>query len=123
MLVDEHDTPILDALEEPGIATNNRNYLRGVYATIKSCDAHFRFCFLTGVSKFSKVSLFSGLNNLIDITLEPAFSSICGYAENDLDTVFAPELPGRDRVRIRDWYNGYCWGARRGSITPSTCRC
>ena len=118
VLVDEYDKPILDALEEPGIATNNRNYLRGLYATIKSCDAHVRFCFLTGVSKFSKVSLFSGLNNLIDITLEPAFSSICGYTENDLDTVFAPELPGLDRERIRDWYNGYCWGGEERVYNP-----
>ena len=64
VLVDEYDKPILDALEEPDIARANRDYLRGLYATIKSCDAHVRFCFLTGVSKFSKVSLFSGLNNL-----------------------------------------------------------
>ena len=53
-------------------------------------DAHVRFTFLTGVSKFSKVSLFSELNNLTDLTLDPVYSSICGYTEGDLDTVFAP---------------------------------
>jgi len=55
------------------------------------------------------VSLFSGVNNLKDITLDPRYSSICGYTETDLDAVFAPELPGLDRDAIRDWYNGYSW--------------
>ena len=55
------------------------------------------------------MSLFSGLNNLTDITMDPEFSSICGYTEADLDAVFAPELPGLDREGIRDWYNGYSW--------------
>ena len=118
VLVDEYDKPILDALDAPDIARNNRNYLRGLYATIKSCDAHVRFCFLTGVSKFSEVSLFSGLNNLIDITLEPPYSAICGYTEADLDTVFAPELPGLDRERVRDWYNGYGWGGAETVYNP-----
>ena len=58
------------------------------------------------------MSLFSGLNNLKDITLDPRYAAICGYTETDLDTVFTPELPGLDRERIRDWYNGYNW---RGS--------
>ena len=57
---------------------------------IKDGDAHVRLCFLTGVSKFSKVSLFSGLNNLIDITLEPPWSALCGYTGGDLDAVFGP---------------------------------
>ena len=118
VLVDEYDKPILDALEEPDIARANRDYLRGLYATIKDCDAHVRFCFLTGVSRFSKVSLFSGLNNLRDITLNPTYSTVCGYTEADLDAVFAPELPGLDRERIRDWYNGYCWGGRGKGLQP-----
>ena len=109
VLIDEYDKPILDALEVPEIACANRDYLRGLYATIKDCDAHVRFTFLTGVSKFSKVRLFSGLNNLTDITIDPRYSAICGYTETDLDTVFAPELPGLDRDEIRDWYNGYSW--------------
>ena len=109
VLVDEYDKPILDALEHPEVARANRDYLRGLYSTIKFADAHIKFSLLTGVSKFSKVSLFSGLNNLVDITLEPEYSAICGYTEADLDTVFAPELPGLDRERIREWYNGYRW--------------
>ena len=109
VLVDEYDKPILDALDVPEVARANRDFLRGLYATIKDSDAHVRFTFLTGVSKFSKVSLFSGLNNLTDITLEPAYSAVCGYTDADLDTVFAPELAGLDRRAIRDWYNGYSW--------------
>ena len=109
VLVDEYDKPILDALDVPEVARANRDDLRGLYAVIKDSDAHIRFSFLTGVSKFSKVSLFSGLNNLTDITLDPRYSAICGYSDADLDTVFAPELPGLDRDAIREWYNGYGW--------------
>ena len=109
VLVDEYDKPILDALEVPEVAYANRDYLRGLYSAIKVSDAHIQFAFLTGVSKFSKVSLFSGLNNLKDITLDARYSAICGYTDADLDAVFAPELPGLDRDEIRRWYNGYSW--------------
>ena len=111
VLVDEYDKPILDALENPDLARANRDYLRGLYGMIKACDQHIRFVFLTGVSKFSKVSLFSGLNNLNDITLDQRYAAICGYTEEDLDKVFTPHLQGLDREQIRDWYNGYNWGA------------
>ena len=97
ILVDEYDKPILDALDTPAVARANRDFLRGLYAVVKDGDAHIRFSFIAGVSKFSKVSLFSGLNNLTDITLEPDYSAICGYTDADLDTVFAPELGGLDR--------------------------
>ena len=109
VLIDEYDKPILDALSTPEVARANRDFLRGLYSNIKFADSHIRFTFLTGVSKFSKVSLFSGLNNLKDITLDPRYSALCGYTDADLDTTFAPELPGLDRQVIRDWYNGYAW--------------
>ena len=118
MLVDEYDKPILDALEQREIARANRDYLGGLYGTIKASDAHVRFAFLTGVSKFSKVNLFSQLNNLTDITLDPVYSSICGYTEGDLDTVFAPELDGVDRERVREWYNGYSWRGAEKLYNP-----
>ena len=118
VLVDEYDKPILDALEAPEVARANRDYLRGLYGVIKTSDAHIRFTFLTGVSKFSKVSLFSGLNNLIDITLDRHYSAICGYTEGDLDSVFAAELPGLDREAIRDWYNGYGWRGAEKVYNP-----
>ena len=118
VLVDEYDKPVLDALETPEVARANRDYLRGLYGVIKDSDAHVRFTFLTGVSKFSKVNLFSQLNNLTDITLDKRYSAICGYTEGDLDTVFAPELPGLDRERIREWYNGYRWRGTEKVYNP-----
>ena len=118
VLVDEYDKPILDALEDPETARANRDYLRGLYGVIKDCDAHVRFTFLTGVSKFSKVNLFSQLNNLIDITLDRRYSGICGYTEADLDTVFAPELAGLDREQVRHWYNGYRWRGTEKVYNP-----
>ena len=118
VLVDEYDKPILDALDVPEVARANRDYLRGLYATIKDCDAHVRFTFVTGVSRFSRVSLFSGLNNLKDITLDPRYSALCGYTDADLDTVFAPELPGLDRDAIREWYDGYNWRGEENVYNP-----
>ena len=76
VLLDEYDKPILDALEVPEVARTNRDYLRGLYSVIKDSDAHIRFSSLTGVSRFSKLSLFSGLNNVTDITLDPHYSAI-----------------------------------------------
>ncbi|MFA7606052.1 MAG: ATP-binding protein [Rhodocyclaceae bacterium] len=109
VLVDEYDKPILDNLTRPERARQMRDGLRDLYSVIKGQDAHIKFAMLTGVSKFSKVSLFSGLNNLFDITVSPTYSAICGYTDTDVDTVFAPELPGLDRELIREWYNGYNW--------------
>ena len=109
VLVDEYDKPILDRIEDKTKALEIREVLKDFYSVIKDSDAYIRFAFLTGVSKFSKVSLFSGLNNLQDITLDARYSAICGYTDADLDRVFAPELPGLDRAEIRQWYNGYNW--------------
>ncbi len=109
VLIDEYDKPILDNLTEPEIARQMRDGLRNLYSVLKGQDAHIKFALLTGVSKFSKVSLFSGLNNLNDITVDARYSAICGYTDEDVDQVFAPELPGLDRDEIRRWYNGYNW--------------
>ena len=109
VLVDEYDKPILDVLDDPELAKANRDYLRGFYGIVKGSAEHVRFVFVTGVSMFSKVSLFSGLNNLEDISLDPRYATVCGYTDADLDTVFAPELPGLDREEVRRWYNGYHW--------------
>ena len=109
LLVDEYDRPINDALRTPQIAESHRDFLRGVYGVVKDCDADIRFSFFTGVSKFSKVSIFSDLNNLTDITLDPRFAAICGYTDADLCKVFAAELRGLRRETIRSWYNGYSW--------------
>jgi len=109
VLVDEYDKPILDNITKSTIALGMREGLRNVYSVIKDSDSHVKFAFLTGVSKFSKVSIFSGLNNLNDITLDRKYATICGYTEGDLDQVFASELSGFDREEIRRWYNGYRW--------------
>ena len=109
VLVDEYDKPILDVIDNPEMATTNRDYLRGFYGIIKDSARDVRFVFVTGVSMFSRVSLFSGLNNLRNISLDPNYATICGYTDRDLNTVFAPELPGLDREEIREWYNGYHW--------------
>ena len=109
VLVDEYDKPILDVIDDPEMATANRNWLRGFYGIIKGSARDVRFVFVTGVSMFSRVSLFSGLNNLRNISLDPNYATICGYTDTDLDTVFAPELPGLNRDEIRGWYNGYHW--------------
>ncbi len=109
VLVDEYDKPILDNITDSAVALDMREGLKDIYSVLKDADEHLRFVFITGVSKFSKVSLFSGLNHLEDITLDPRYSAICGYTDADVDTVFEPELPGLDREEIRRWYNGYNW--------------
>ncbi len=112
VLVDEYDKPILDTLENRTLVRANRDYLRGLYGVIKDCARHVRFVFVTGISMYSKVSLFSGLNNLDDISLDLKYNTICGYTDADLDAVFAPELSDLDREDIREWYNGYRWSWR-----------
>jgi hypothetical protein len=88
ILVDEYDKPILDNIENIPEALVIRDGMRDFYTKIKDNDEYLRFAFLTGVSKFSKVSLFSGLNNLEDISLNPDFGNICGYTQLDVETVF-----------------------------------
>jgi hypothetical protein len=109
VLIDEYDKPILDNIASPELAVTMRERLKNLYSVLKDADAHLKFVFITGVSKFSKVSLFSGLNHLNDITLDARFSSLCGYAEDELHRVFAERLEGEDTAKIRHWYNGYAW--------------
>ena len=119
VLVDEYDKPILDALDEPETARANRDDLRGLYGTIKACDAHVELTFITGVSRFSRVSLFSDLNNLTDLTLDPDYAAICGYTDADLDAVFAAELPGLDRDRSASGTTATTGWAATRCTTPS----
>ncbi len=118
VLVDEYDKPILDTLEDPELAKAHRDALRGFYGVIKGAARHVRFVFLTGISMFSKVSLFSGLNNLWDISLDPSYATLCGYTDGDLDETFEAELPGLDRDEIRRWYIGYHWRGREKVYNP-----
>ena len=106
ILIDEYDKPILDNITDSERAKEMRDGLRNFYSVIKGADAHIKFVFITGVSKFSKVNLFSGLNNIKDITLDERFATICGYTETDL-SIFGEWLQGVDREKLRLWYNGY----------------
>lgn len=112
VLIDEYDKPILDNILEPHKARELREGLKNLYSVLKDADPHLRMVLLTGVSKFSKASLFSGLNNLRDITLSPDHATVCGYTDEDIDRVFKPELGTLNRDMIRDWYNVYRWGGQ-----------
>ena len=107
ILVDEYDKPILDNIDNPEIAKKIRNGLVNLYSVIKGSDALLRFAFLTGVSKFTKTSIFSGLNNITDISLDIPYGDICGYSQNDVETTFKPYLDGVDMQMLKTWYNGY----------------
>jgi hypothetical protein len=125
VLVDEYDMPILDALDGPvEIIDEIRKFLQSFYKVLKTADEHLRFVFLTGVSKFSKVSIFSGLNNLNDITLDAEYAALCGYTQDELERYFdsaidemalAQQRSRQDLLeRIRYWYNGFSWDG----VTP-----
>mgnify|MGYP000861198471 CR=1 FL=1 len=86
-----------------------RDILKDFYSSIKPLDEYLHFVFFTGVSRFSKTGIFSGLNNLNDITLDEKYSSVCGYTHADLITVFPDYLSQFDPDTVKMWYNGYSW--------------
>ena len=114
VLIDEYDKPILDNITNSVVASAMRNGLRNFYSVIKTQDANLKFALLTGVSKFSKVSLFSDLNNLDDLTLDPNFADICGYTQSELEATFAEYLVDGmvDKSELKRWYNGYNFAGR-----------
>ena len=118
VLVDEYDKPLLDNLHDSQIAKKIRSGLKNLYSVLKSQDANLQFVFMTGVTKFSKVNLFSGLNQLKDITLSKSYSSICGYTDNDLQEHFSEYLAGSDPKEVRLWYNGYNWMGPESVYNP-----
>ena len=119
ILIDEYDKPILDNINNLDIAKQNRVFLRDFYSVLKDNDQYIKFCLLIGISKFSKVSVFSGLNNLKDITLSEKFSTICGLTQKEVDDYFDDRIPWISKKlkltkeelkeKIRLWYNGYSW--------------
>jgi len=109
ILIDEYDKPILDNIDKPELAEDIREELKNYYSVIKDSDPYIRLVFITGVSKFSKVSLFSGLNNLQDITIDERYSTLCGYTQKELEDTFPDYLPGVDLEKVKKWYNGYSW--------------
>ena len=107
ILIDEYDKPILDNVTNKELSKEIRDGLKNVYSVIKDSDQYVKFAFLTGVSKFSKVSLFSGLNNLEDISLDARYATVCGYTHNDVKETFPERLDGVDLEELKKWYNGY----------------
>ena len=107
ILIDEYDKPILDNIEKKEYAVEIRDYLRSFYEVFKALDEHIKFFFMTGVSKFSRVSLFSGLNNLEDISIYSEFGTILGYTEEEIFKNFHDYLTGVESKKLGYWYNGY----------------
>ena len=118
VLVDEYDKPLLDNVHNSEIAKEIRSGLKNLYSILKSQDANLQFIFMTGVTKFSKVNLFSGLNQLKDITISKFYSSICGYTDKDLEEYFSEHLSGSDPEKVRKWYNGYNWTGQESVYNP-----
>jgi len=109
ILINEYDKPILDVLYDKKSAETNLEYLRGFYSVIKGSAEHIRFVFVTGITMFSKTNMFSGLNNLKNISLKREYNTICGFTEHELTTVFKKELKSFNLEKIRRFYNGYSW--------------
>jgi hypothetical protein len=128
ILVDEYDKPIIDFIDKPEIAMANRDILRGFFTSIKGADEYIKFALLTGVSKFSKVSVFSGLNNLNDITVDKKYAPMLGYTHDELLHYFNDRIEALAQEKqidtasivadIKDWYNGYSWDGRAFVFNP-----
>ncbi len=128
VLIDEYDKPIVDFLEELPTAEAHRDILKSFYGILKPADEHLELVLLTGVSKFSKVSVFSDLNNLRDITLNPTFADLVGISQTELETNFTDEIQELAEEKnitqpmflsqIKRWYNGYSWEGTKRVYNP-----
>jgi len=127
VLIDEYDKPIIDYLDNIEQAEANREILKNFYAIFKPLDPYLRFVFLTGVSKFSRVSIFSELNNLNDLTTHAKYSTMLGYTQEELEHYFedrisslAPQFNGKANLldKIKSWYNGYSWDTKQYVYNP-----
>ncbi|MEA3342227.1 MAG: AAA family ATPase [Chloroflexota bacterium] len=122
ILVDEYDKPIIDNVESAKEARSIRDVLKGFYTVIKGMDEHLRFVLLTGVSKFSKVGVFSGLNNLKDITMDDRFAALLGITQTEVETClgdYIEALVKREGMskralleKIKSWYDGFCFSKK-----------
>jgi Predicted AAA-ATPase/PD-(D/E)XK nuclease superfamily len=128
VLIDEYDKPMLDVLDEPEKAEENRQILGDFYGILKPMGDKLEFLMLTGISKFSQVSVFSKLNQLKDITLSSQYSTLLGYSQTELETYFADYLKAAQKElntsatdllqEIKHWYNGYSWDAKNYVYNP-----
>ena len=92
IVIDEYDAPLLDVLHEEERLGEYRRVMQEFYQPLKACEAMVRFCFITGITKFSQLSIFSTLNNLTNITMDPVFATICGITEQELVTTFGEDI-------------------------------
>ena len=128
LLIDEYDKPLIDYLDDLPLAKTNQQVMKTFYSVIKDSDPYLQFLLITGVSKFSKVSIFSDLNHLKDLTLDRHYASLTGYTQAELEHYFEPWMPevedylGLSRTEllahVRDWYNGYSWDGRTRVYNP-----
>jgi hypothetical protein len=126
VIVDEYDKPLLSTIDMAELHKDMREALKGFYGVLKSYDAYLKFVFLTGVTKFSHVSVFSDLNHLIDLTLDPRYADLCGITQEELEENFESEIQdileetGRGReaylAEIRRFYNGYRFSRKRLTV-------
>jgi hypothetical protein len=117
VLIDEYDKPLISSIDNPDLNKDMRTELKGFYGVLKAEDAYLKFVFLTGVTKFSKVSVFSDLNQLVDISLNEKFAEICGISEEELLQNFQPEIQALAECRrmsynetvakLKQLYDGY----------------
>lgn len=117
ILIDEYDKPLTESILDMELSESFRNELRAVYSNLKSKDRHIEFAMLTGVTRFSRMTIFSGLNNLLDITMSEDFEAICGITEREMRESFTTGITGiAERYsityeealdRLREWYDGY----------------
>ena len=123
VLIDEYDKPIIDYIgehsdEKVAMALENRAILKRFYSILKDADPHLKLVFITGVSKFSRVSIFSDLNNLQDLTTNKFFAGCCGITPEELGFYFSEELKETSAEQIKQWYNGYSWDAKTSVYNP-----
>lgn len=117
ILVDEHDAPLLNVVDDPKMLERFRQVMREFYIPLKTCDADLRFVFLTGITKFSQLSVFSELNNLVSISMNPAYAGICGISEEELHSQMGPDVqalsdalgigPDETFARLKTFYDGH----------------
>ena len=123
VLIDEYDRPIVDYINPYNLemANKQRDTLKQFFSILKNTSNYIRFLLITGVSKFSKVSIFSDLNHLYDLTLDPNYAALCGYTQSELEHYFDPYLkimPPETLEKMKLWYNGYSWDAKTFVYNP-----
>ena len=124
ILIDEYDKPITDYLENMEKVEENRSVFKSFYSVLKDAYEYIRLLLITGVSRFSKVSIFSDLNNLYDITLNPHYATLMGITQQELESDFKEEINVLQQTqpdilqKLKEWYNGYSWDGTSKVYNP-----